>query len=67
MSETILLDRLSGLGIDPTSHSALLSLPLHGPEASQVVLDVRSKAVVVSAALRQDAYLPVFVAFVGSL
>ena len=47
LSETVLLDRLSALGIEATSHSALLSLPVHGPESSQVVLDVRSKAVVV--------------------
>lgn len=48
LSETILLDRLSALGLEPASHSALLALPVHDPESSQVVLDVRSKAVVVS-------------------
>lgn len=45
--ESVVLDSLSSLGVEPAAHSALLAISVHRSESNQVVLDVRSKSVVV--------------------
>lgn len=47
-AESRLLDGLNSLGVEPSAHSPLLAMPVHRSESSTVVLDVRSRAVVVS-------------------
>lgn len=51
--ESGILDRLNSLGLEPAAHSALLAIPVHKSESNQVVLDVRSKSVVVRKGLKQ--------------
>lgn len=46
--ESRLLDSLNGLGIESSAHSNLLAMPVHGLGSNKVVVDIRSKAVVVS-------------------
>lgn len=48
LSESQLLDTLSGLGIEASAYLSLLTMPVHGSGLSEVVLDVRNKVVVVS-------------------
>lgn len=43
-----MLDSLHSLGIESSVHSSLLEMSVHGPESSQVAVDVRGEAVVVS-------------------
>ena len=47
LSESRMLDSLNDLGIEPSAHAALIGMPVHRSESNQVVLDVRSKSVVV--------------------
>jgi hypothetical protein len=52
LPESRMLDSLNNLGIEPDAHSALLAMPVHSSDSKQVVLDVRSKSVVVGVCVR---------------